>query len=167
MPQHRLAKNQSEGHVIHQSLQRAGRSPGSQKVSMQPLPITTMLIPAIVPLQPKSERITGKAHTVQCNFSREARIRVRSAREPYPPFVAQGHAKRRTVVEVPRNLVSGNLQCPATGILLYFVFAHAEIKRGLSPPAEFEGFQGKFLKKGLRLAVARKPSGPDLNRQSA
>jgi len=77
VPEHGLAKHQSEWHLVDQSFQRGRRLPASGKVGMSPGPEVAVTVSAVVALQPEAERVPLKAVAVECDLPREDRVGMR------------------------------------------------------------------------------------------
>ncbi len=92
---------------------------------------------------------------------------MRRPRETDPAFVAQRYAKRGTVVQIPGDGVSVDLQIAAAGILFDCIAAMPKTKWSPPPRAELQILRRKSLNEALRLSLARKPRGPNLNRHPA
>src|SRR5271157_4394671 len=92
---------------------------------------------------------------------------MRRSRKTDPALGAQRRAKGGAVVQVPGNRMSVNIQRAPAGTVLDPLIADSEVERGLASGAEIKTIQGKSLNEGLRLAIGRKPRGPDLNRLPA
>ncbi len=92
---------------------------------------------------------------------------MRSSREPDPSLMAQRAAKRRTITQIPRNLMSVNVQVSTAKILANFVRRNPKPKRVLSPVAEFHAIRPISLNETLRLPLGWKPRCPHLHRHPA
>src|SRR5271165_907245 len=102
MPQHRFSKDQSKWHLIDQRFERARRRIAPRKIRVRPSPEVAMPIPAIVSLHSEAQRIARDPLTIESDLSRKHRVGVRCPREADPTLAAQGHAKCRTITQVPR-----------------------------------------------------------------
>src|SRR5579871_346336 len=95
------------------------------------------------------------------------RVRMRSPREADPTLAVHGYAKRRANLQVPGNIVALRRQLSAAEVVANFVGAYLEVEWAFSAWMDRQLVERKFLDKTTRLAVARKPRGPDLDRQTA
>ena len=93
VPEHSLAKDQSERHLVDQRLQCARRSPGPGKICVRPPPEAAMPVSTVVPLHAEAQRISGKLPAIERDLSGEERIRMRRSGKPDPALVAQGDSK--------------------------------------------------------------------------
>src|SRR6266496_6605783 len=65
MPEHRLAKNHPQRHVIDQRLERARSCRRAKEVRMRPSPEVPMTVTAIMALQAESQRPTMVAFSIK------------------------------------------------------------------------------------------------------
>src|SRR5208282_540861 len=138
-------------------------SVGAGKIGVRPDPEGAMAVSAVVSLNAEPQRVTLKAPGIQRDLAGKKRVGMRCARESNPALVAQRDAKRRTVMQVPRNRVSPNFQCSAAGVLSDSILADLEVEWILPSGAEIQTLQGKPLNKALRSSIPRKPCGPHLD----
>jgi len=172
MPEHRFAKDQPEWHLVYQRLQstRLGcaRTPvRARKIGMGPGPEIAMPVSAVVPLHSESQRIAGKSFAIQHDLAGKKSVRMRSSGKSNPPLVAQSDAKRRTPMQIPRNVMPLNLHHSATKSFADFIVARAELKRILFSGAEPQALQRKSLNEALWFSIPWKPCGPHLHRHPA
>ena len=164
VPEHSLAKDQAERHVVDQRFQGGRRLAGPWEVRVCPGPEAAMPVSAIVSLHSEAQRVSGETPAIEGDLPEKKRIGVRRARETNPAFVAQRYAKRRTVVQVPGDRVPINLQGSVAGIFSDPIVANSKVKRSLPFAAEIQALQRKSLNEGLRLRARREPSSPYLSR---
>ena len=167
MPQHRFAKHQSKGHLVYQRFHCARPSARPRKIRVRPSPEVAVTVSAVVSLHSESQRLPGKRPPIQRNPPRKKRVRMRRPRKSDPPLVAHRETKRRTVMQVPRDRVTVNLQGSAARALVNSVVAHLEMKRILPAPAKLQSLQRESLNEALRLPLRRKPRSPNLYRHPA
>src|SRR5437764_7405841 len=129
MPEHGLAKIESERHFVDERFQSARRFAFPWEIGVRPPPEVSMSISAVMALHSESQRIACEPAPVQCDLARKYRVRMRGAGESDPPFAAQCHPKIRLVLQVPFELMPLNIQRTATVVLSDFVFACLEMKR--------------------------------------
>lgn len=138
MPQNHFSKSHPKRHVVRQSLERTRTGFMSRKVGVRPGPEIPMAISAVVSLNPESQRIAGELPPVQCDFSRENRVGMRSAGEANPSFVAQRDPKCRPVLQIPRDAMALNIENSPAGILIDFTFPRVERERRLPTATQRE-----------------------------
>src|ERR1700758_3127295 len=110
VPKDRLAKDESQRHLVDQGFQRARRRIATIEISMSPTPELAVAIATVVPLNSEAERTAFKASAVQRNLPGEKSIGMRRSRETDPALGTKRHAKRRAISEIPRNRVPIHLQ---------------------------------------------------------
>ena len=166
MPEHRLAKHQPKGHVVNQSLERARRCAGPEKIRVRPPPEAAMPISAIVPLYSEPQRLALKTPAVEGYAAGKRCIGMRRARKPNPAFIAQGDAKGGVILQVPGNLAAVNFQRSPAGVFLDSTAVHPKIKWTLLSGADMQVVQRKPSNEALRLALKRKIRSPHLYRHA-
>lgn len=167
MPENRLAEHQSQGHLIHQSFERARRTLRPRKVRVCPSPEIAMPISAVMALHAKSQRIANKFAPIDCDPSRKYRVGMRRAREADPAFITKSHTKRRSIAQVPCNSVPIHLQRSAAEVFPNLVVTSVKTKWTPTLSADLKTLQRKSLNKTLWRAACRKPCRPRLHRHSA
>ena len=111
--------------------------------------------------------VAVEGSSVQTDLAGERRVRVRRARKPNPSHGTEGRTKCGAITQVPGDVVIVDLQTTAAGVFVNPVVADLEEERAPAPLTEAEIRQRETLNKALRLAIPRKPRGPNLNRHSA
>ena len=163
MPEHGLAKNESERHFVDERFQSARRFAFPSEIGVRPPPEVPMPVSAVMSLYSESQGIACEPAAIQRDLARKYRIRMWCARESYPPFAAQYHLKIGLVLQVPFEMMTVNIQRTATVVLSDFVFARLEMKRNLRLAAEIQLRDRKSLNETSRHSPNWKPGSPDLN----
>ena len=131
---------------------------------MGPSPKTAMPISAVVPLNSESQRFSLKFAAIERDSTGEGRVRVGRAGKPNPALTAESRAKGGTIAQVPGYLVSVGFQPSAASIFSNFILSSAKVEWAFSARAKLQGRERKSMDETLWFIVARKPSGPHLNR---
>src|SRR5260370_32068168 len=97
-------------------------------MDVRPGPEVAVPVSAVVPLHPVHQRLPAKGTIIQYDLAREHRIGMRRARKTDPTLAAQLRAKRRSVSQIPRDSLPGNLDTPAAFVLTNPVLANPQEK---------------------------------------
>src|ERR1035441_1170946 len=138
VPEHRFAKDQSERHLVDYRFQRACRPVGPRRIRVRPCPEVAMPVSAVMPLHSESKWVSCKAPPIERDLSGKNRVAVRRPREPNPPLIAQGHAKRRTVAQVPGDGMPVHFQRSSAGIIVDAIVSNSKVKRTLPSAADVQ-----------------------------
>src|ERR1700757_2938115 len=130
---------------------------------MRPCPEIAMPVSAVMSLHSEPQRVSRECASIECDFSREHCVRVWRAREANPSLIAQRHAKRGTVAQVPGDGASVHLQRSTARIFFNAIVANSKMKWALPSGTDVQSLQRKSLNKALRRSACREPGGPNLN----